>query len=223
MANKRKEVEAFIIKYITKLLPSVDNANIYKRLFAGMTDGDFDKFIDDLDSSRVHLCMMAPNSLTAKLSVENNLEIAKELGHNFFERLWIGASGDTPEHLTAVEHLVIDLPLRRNAQTLVKKISVPGDNKTVDAMTGQPTGSSKGAKISYTELQLCAGMGLDNTMVELIKYRGGDSGGKLAYETMLSKTGHTNLQTLSRYATGVVSTQTLKTYLYAMNLKPTGM
>jgi hypothetical protein len=115
----------------------------------------------------------------------------------------------------------MDLPVRRASQLLIKKISVPDDSRTVDALTGQPTGESKGAKLSYPELQVCAAMGLDNSMVELMKYRGGDNKGLIAFNAMLSRYGRVNLKSVEPYASGVESTKTLKTFLTSMMLRST--
>ena len=97
----------------------------------------------------------------------------------------------------------------------------PDHNKSIDAVSGQVTGESKGAKISYPELQICAAMGMDNSMIELMKYRGGDAKGGMALNAMLNKYGAANLNTLSNYASGVGSTNTLKTFLTAAHLKST--
>jgi hypothetical protein len=221
MAGKRKETEAFIYKYIEELLPNGGNTTIYKQLFANMSDEDFDVFMKDLESGKTILTIIAPNLSETSLNVDRNLAIAEELGHEFFQHIWIEGEDDTPTYLTPVKYLVVDLPVRRASQTLVKKISVPDDSKTVDTLTGQPTGESKGAKISYPELQLCAAMGLENTMVELMKFRGGDVKGNMAINVMLSKYGTANLKTLSNYSSGVESTRTLKTFLTCMHLKST--
>ena len=129
--------------------------------------------------------------------------------------------GDVPTHLTPIEYLVVDLPLRRASQLLIKKIKVPDHSNVIDALTGQPTGESKGATLSHPELQVCAAMGLEDSMVELMKYRGGDNKGIVALNGMLSKYGTANLKTLSNYASGVESTKTLKTFLTCMHLKST--
>lgn len=220
MAN-RKAAEDFIIKFIKKLIPKSDNAKIYVDLFAGMSDKKFDEFIKDLETGNKFLPIIMPNFSDTGLSVENNLKVAEELDYDFFQKLWIEGSGDIPTYLTPIKYLVVDLPLRRASQMLTKKISVPPDNKVIDAMTGQPTGESKGAKMSYPEIQLCTAMGLEKSMVELLKYRGGDNKGHAALNNLISKTGSVNQSTLSHFASGVESTKTLKTYLTAAHLKST--
>ena len=186
-----------------------------------MTDEDFDQFMKDLKTEKKFLVVYAPNLKQRDISVENNLEVAKELGYNFFQKLWISSNDDVPTYLTPIPYMIIDLPIRRTSQLLIKGISVPDHTKVVDNLTGQPTGESKGAKISYPEVQLMVAMGMEKSALELMKYRGGDKGGLTALNNMVSKLGSANLDTLSAYATGVESTKTLKTFLTGMMLKTT--
>jgi hypothetical protein len=112
----------------------------------------------------------------ASPTLERNIAVAKKLGHDFFQRLWIGEHDGIPTHLTPVKYMVIDMPLRRASQMLVKKLSVQESDKTSDILSGQPTGEARrGAKISFPELQVMTAMGLDKSVTELFKYRGGDT------------------------------------------------
>jgi hypothetical protein len=220
MSNRIK-AQNFIISYIDKLLPNSNNKEIYTKLFSNMTDEEFDKFISDLETGKKFLTIIAPNFDNSSLTLENNLKVADELNHDFFEQLWIEGDNDTPTYLTPNKYLVVDLPVRRASQMLIKKIFVPDHNKSVDSITMQPTGESKGAKISYPELQVTASMGLEDTLVELMKYRGGDVRGNTAYNMLLSKYGKVTLNTLSKYQSGVESTKSLKTLLTCLHLKST--
>ena len=219
--SNRKGAEAFILKYIDALLPNSGNVELYKNLFSKMSDKDFETYMTDIEKGTKFLTITAPNLSKTSLKIENNLKIAKELGHDFFTRVWIGAKDGMPAYLTPIKYLVVDLPLKRASQILIKKILVPEHNRVVDVMSGQPTGESKGARISYPELQVSAAMGLENTMVELMKYRGGDNKGHVVMNNMISKYGVANMKTLSNYASGVESTKTLKTFLTAMHFKTT--
>ena len=75
------------------------------------------------------------------------------------------------------------------------------------------------SRITYPETQLLVALGLDASLVELLKYRGGDIRGFTAMNGMIAKYGHANLATLKPYASGVESTNTLSSYLKAMHLK----
>ena len=221
MAKNRKAAEAFILEYIEKLLPGSPNKAQYEAFFKSMSDIDFEQYMKDLDTGVKFLTIKAPNYIQPALSVRRNLDIGKELGHRFFQRLWIGPKGDMPAYLTPIEYLVMDLPLKRMSQTLKKKISIPDSNKVIDATSGQPTGDSGRARVSYPEMQILTAMGMDQSVTELIKYRGGDLKGFNAMNAMIARMGSANQATLSHFSSGVESTRTLKTFLTAAHLKNT--
>lgn len=210
-----------ILEYVEKLLPGSENTAIYNDLFASMDDDLFDLFMKKLESGEARLAVIAPNLDEPKLEIERNFKIADELGHQFFERIWIDSGTEVPPYLSPIPYLVVDLPLRRQAQLLVKKISIPEDNKSIDDFTGQPTGKSKGSKISYPETQIMSALSLDANLTELLKYRGGDVKGFDAMNNAISKTGGVSLQAIAALGTKVKSTQTLSIFLSCMHLDNT--
>ena len=216
---KRKAVEDFIITYINKLIPNKSNEPIYRKFFDNLSDNDFKQFIQDLKDGTKFLVVFDPNFSKNGLDLKNNLKIAKELGIKFFQKLWFPATKESPKYLTPIPYMVLDLPVRRQSQLLTKKMSVPEDNNTVDLFTGQPAGESKGAKISYSELQVISAMGLDASAVELIKMRGGDVNGYRALNMSLKKLGHVDLNVINQYSSGVESTRLLRSLLTGCHLK----
>lgn len=221
MAGNRKAVESFILEHVEKILPGVGNLQAYQNLFASMDDEAFHTWMKKLEQGDIRLCIIAPNQNASKLNVQNNFNIAKSLDHNFFERVWMDGKAGSPSYLSNPKYLIVDLPLRRQAQLLVKKITIPENTSSVDNTTGQPVGSSKGSKISYPELQILASKGLDNAIVELIKYRGGDRQGFNAMNDSIARTGRVYQGSIEHLASGVQSTQTLKTYLISAHLDNT--
>lgn len=217
--SNRKKVEEYIIHYINKLVPNKSNEKLYRDMFSRMKDNDFTKFINELSQGVKKLVVVNPNFNKNGLDLNNNLKIGKELKVNFFQRLWMPKEGNTPKYLTPNKYIVLDLPIRRQSQLLDKKISIPSDNDTVDYFTGQPAGKSKGAKVSYPETQVLVGMGLDNTVIELIKMRGGDVNGYRALYKSLKDKGHVDLEVAKQYSTGVESTRLLRTLLTGMHFK----
>lgn len=223
MAKNRQAAEEFIISYIEKISPGGENAAIYKSAFSKMSNSQFDEFMSGLEKGTNQLSIQAPNKGSAKLNIINNVAIARELGHDFFQRLWFHGDKETntPTYLTPVKYMVVQLPIRRQAQLLVKKIAIPENNKHIDQLTGQVTGTSKSSKISYPELQILQSMGLKNSIIELMKYRGGDIGGFSAMNKVISRDGYVHQKTIAPYATGVESTNLLKTYLTCAHLRNT--
>jgi hypothetical protein len=220
MAN-RKAAQEVILKWIDELLPGSENTRLYQELFAQMSDKAFDELMRGIEDGTKRLAIIAPNLGKYKLSIERNFTVAKKLGHEFFQRIRIDRGDGTPPYYSAVPYLIVDLPLRRQAQLLVKKISIPEDNRSVDDYTGQPTGKSKGSKISYPETQIMAANNLDHSLVEMLKYRGGDVKGFDAMNTMIAKTGGVSLKAIEKLGTTVKSTQTLSTFLTCMHLENT--
>lgn len=218
MANRVK-AETFIHKFIKDLDPSGYNTEKYELIFKEMSDKDFHNWMVGIRDGKQFLVAFKPPFQAKGITLDNNLAIADRYKVKFFHRLIISNDKDMPPYKTPIEHMVLDLPVRRQSQNLIKKISIPDHNKIVDQLTGQATGESKGAKISYPELQILNSMGLDKSLEELFKYRGGDKGGMNAYNTMFMKYGNANLKTLSNYATGVESGKSLKAYLMCMHIR----
>ena len=217
--GKRKEAEQFIITYVEKIAPGIGNKEIYTKFFKTLSDEQFDIWIKEVNEGRIVLPIFIPQEDHSVTDTKSLLKVAEELGHEFFQYLWIKNAKDRPDHRTTVKHMVIDLPVKRASQVIEKKISVPPDNKTIDILTQQPTGDSKGAKISYPELLVLSSMGMDKSVEELIKVRGGDPGAYKAFSGFLSRYGRVNLDVINAYQEGVASKRTLKSYLLGAHLK----
>lgn len=217
----RKAATAYLLKWIDAILPGSPNKAIYEARLAKMSDKAFDELMHKLQSGEETLSIIAPNFDDRKLTIENNLKIAKELGHDFFQRLWLTDDLTGRTYLTPVRYLVIDLPLRRQQQMLVKKIKIPEDNRHVDELSGQPTGPSKGRKISFPELQILFAQDMDKSLTELIKLRGGDEKAFNAMNKEIIARGGVSMDKIAMSGTKVKSTQTLETLLKAMHLRAT--
>jgi hypothetical protein len=203
------------------MIPGVDHKTIYNTFFDSMNDKEFVAWLKDIGEGKQNLCAFIPNMGNSGVTVENNLALGKKHGIEFFQKLWIEDTDSGRTSLTPITYLVMDWPYRRASQTIVKKASIPSNMNTVDSASGQPTGDSKGARMSLPELNITVAMGLDNLSLEMMKYRGGDIRGFAALNAMLSKHGRTNMQTLSQFASGVESAKTMKTLLACAHLKST--
>lgn len=217
----RKAAEAFILQFVKELDPSGYNEKQWNKILTNMPDKQFDLYMKGLRNGTQFMLAFKPLYEAKGITIENNFKVAKKYGLSFFEKLNFTDNPDEPDYQSPIEYLVLDLPYRRQSQTLIKKISVPDNNKTIDQLTYQPTGASKGSKISYPELQVLIGMGLDKSIEELIQYRAGDRGGFRAYNTMTMRYGSVNMKAISGYKTGVDSTKTLKVYLTSMHISNT--
>lgn len=218
--SKRAAVTAFILEQIDKLAPGGENRKDYETFLNALSDQEFDQYMHDLRDGKKWLTVTVPHQ-GSKVSTVNSIKVMEALGHDIFQQIWIGPKENEPVYLTPIEYLIMDTPIRRQSQHLAKKRSIPEHSKTIDQLSGQVTGPSKGAKISSHELQILAAMNMDNSLVELIKFRGGDRGGYNAFNAMITRYGAANLKTLNNFSTGVESTKTLKTFLLAAHLGST--
>jgi len=222
MNKKREAAEKYIIKHIGLLTHNDQrNMNLYIDLFKGMSDKQFHEFMMKLRDKKITLSVIVPNGGGVKVTVANNFKIAKKIGLEFFQRLKVSANGDIPAYTTPNKYLVYYLPVRRAAQLLSKKISIPVNSSTIDALTGQVTGKSQSSKITLPETQILLGMDMDNTVSELLKIRGGDEGAARAASNLLYQNGSVSQAELVPYATGVRSTKTLNAFFNAMHIKTT--
>lgn len=219
--NNYKKVQDFIINFVESILPGGGNKEMYTALFEKMTDKDFQKYMDNV-RERGYLDIIVPNLTKQKLSTERNIKIARKLGHEFFERVWIKNSDpNKPSTLSNEKYMILKLSTRRQSQHSIKGISTSEDNRQIDQLSGQPTGDSKSAKISYPEAQLLSGMNFPVTLVELLKGRGGDIGMFNAMKSMGSHTGKISMAAIADRATGVESTKSLHIFLTAAHLRNT--
>jgi hypothetical protein len=219
--GNRNAAEAFILSNVEKLAPGGDTAQIYRDRFAQMDDQEFDTFMEDLGSGKQCLALIVPNKGKSSISIERNFAIAEELGHDFFQRIWMAPGKDIPTYLTNKKYMVLRLPLRRQAQLLEKKIRIPNNNRSIDDLTGQPTGASKGSKISYPELQIIASLNLPQSSTEMLKFRGGDTKGFDAMNDAIDKHGAVSLDAIEHLSGTVESTRTFSIFLNCMHLKNT--
>lgn len=220
-ASRKAAFINFILSNLEAIAPGNSDTPRYKAYLEKMSDKEMKEYAKSLQSGEKYLTLTVPNAGKTKLSLERNFALAEKLGVKFFQKLWIEGKGDLPTYQTPIEYLVLMLPVRLASQRVAKKMSIPKTQRVINPLTGQPTGDSKGAGISLPELRVASALGLENSMVEMIKYRGGDLRGNAALNASLMRTGQASQETLKHYASGVESTKTLKTYLTSAHLKNT--
>lgn len=221
VAKNRKAVEDQIIKDLNEISPGCVETKLYREYFASMSDKAFDEFMVRLKEGKEWLTLTAENGNYDAINISRNYKVADKWGVKFHQRLWMPEDGDTPAWLTPNEYLILLLPIRIPSQRLTKKASIPKHQRVINAITGQPTGDSKGASMSMPELRLLMAMGLKHSAVELMKYRGGDVRGYAAMNASLTRTGKARQASLEPFATGVRSTDTVKAYFTSAHIKTT--
>jgi hypothetical protein len=218
--SKRKEVEKIILDGIAKITEGDSNIKLYKELFAKMTDKEFDQYMRDLHDKNQTLCVIMPQGDKKDTADINKLlKLSKSLGFDFFERLTYSGNELRSGYTSKNKYMVLRLPIRRAQQLLTKKISTSESNDRINVATGQVIDESKSSKISKPELNILLGLGLKDTSRELMSIRGGDLGGARAFTKFLVEDGIVKQTDVEEFKTGVLSTNTLISYLAGMHIK----
>lgn len=223
MSKNRKAAEAVVYEFLNGVLPNSKNNDIYKKLFEGMDDDDFYKWIQDLKDRKTFIALIAPEGAETVLNFSRNLKLAEKWNHKFYQRIWLIDPHSGIKYLSNNPYLIIRLPLKRQAQFLIDKISIPEDNYSVNNLTGQATGKSKGSTISNPELQILNALKLDSSTIEMIKMRGGDLIAFNAMNNQIYETGSASIEAIDSLGTNVKVVQSLSTILTAMHLSNTLM
>jgi len=218
MSGNRKAAEKVILDALALIDPSGVSSTTMIGFLKAMTDKAFDLYMTAIENGTDYISVIAPNLTNCKITTDNNLKVGKQLGVEFFKRLWLTDTATGVEYLTNQKYLVVKLPVRRQIQTLENKMSIPEDNKHVDDLTDQPTGVSKGSSISFPELLVMYSQGNSRGIEELIKYRGGDGKAMQAMDKQIHESGGVSMDSLGKLGTKVKSTQTLSVFLKGMHL-----
>lgn len=219
--GNRKAAEALILKWVNKLDLSGVNGKMYKdEIFPNLSDKQFDEWMKKIETGSEYLFINIPNMTGKVVSVQNNLKVAKEMGVKLFQKITQTDVVTGKRYTGTREYLIVDLPVRRQIQMITNKISVQAAGAKRDDLSGQIAGSSKnkGASISYPETLVLYSQGFDNTIVELLKVRGGDvKASRMVHEAITSQ-GFATLGEVDDLPTRAKSSDTLSTFLKAMHL-----
>lgn len=210
MNAKRKAVQDYILKYLKMMEPTGKNVKLYENKFKEISDARFDEWMKYIRDGKCVLSVYVP--IGVKINIDDLLKTAKELGIKLSTRLkfWDDTTGTY--YTTAHEYVVLELPIRRMAQFIDHKLSVPEGDSHVDLLSGQVMKPDKAGGLNQTEVQALYARGLTNTILELIKYRGGDVTALAEYNRELEETGRT---TIGRDTGSVVRSAVILDVLYS--------
>jgi hypothetical protein len=205
MADKRKKVTDLLLKRIGAIIPGdTANVKILKEKLDAMSLTEFEAYIrklkpvktDEDIQNREWLPFYLPNLSGHRVSIARNYRLAREMGRSIDHKLVMTDPSTGLQYVTPHAYPVLDLPVRRQAQTVAKKRSIPEHNQRIDDLTEQPTSESKGSRISSPEGVALLSRGLDNTMLEFVKIRGGDTAGYREYKRLLIENGEVSFTQL---------------------------
>lgn len=216
MLTKREKVQEYILQLMDDIDPSGDNTERYKKLFKKMSSKDFDTYMKNIRDGKTQIFAYMPNGLS-KATSDHMVKIAKKREVPIFTKIWFRDSHSGRRYPTKYPMLVVDLPVRRLSQYLFHKISLPESDGRINPVTGQVIPPDKGAAISMVETQILASKGLETSIVEPLKIRGGDVNAYRAMVNTIEETGEVSLTDLP-LENRPRSAITAKMYLHAMQI-----
>lgn len=217
MTSKRQIAEQAILELVTDLTNDEDNANIYKKQFAGMNDEQFTKWMEAMVKGDEWLTIWAPPYSKPKLDLSRTFNVADKYKVPLYDELHVSNKALGIDYKTT-KALCLRLQVRRASQIGSGKQSVTQNSYKTDGLTGQVVGDSQASAISTNEMMVLASSGAEDSIIELMAVRGGDQGALAAMEALLISDGQASLRTVQEHATGVQSTTTLGVFLTGMHL-----
>lgn len=218
MAGNRKAAEAEALSWVNDIDPSGENGKKLAALFKDMSDTQFAAWIEALKNRQDYVPMTTPAMGKSPITVENNMKVAEKRNVPLFERIWVTDNATGQVYLSPIKYPVVYLPIRRQIQSLVNKVSIPDDNKHLDELSDQPVGPSKGSSLSFPEIQVLYAQGFNKSLLELMKYRGGDSKGWRIMEKQMVEGGTASLEALEALGTRAKASDTLSILFKAAHL-----
>ena len=166
MNQKRQQAEELIYKIYDTVDPSKTNSDYYRKIFATMTDKDFEEFCKRRLPFRFH------NSVfKVEPKMYDIIDAFKVLDKPLLEKVKLpyvykNAKGEPVE---TQECMVIYIHLKRMKQMLTKKNNTAMNIEDRDMKTGRLIGKDKGGQETDKEFESLATMGLDWTMDEFAR------------------------------------------------------
>lgn len=197
MAGNRKAAIEQLCQDLEEILPGGGNAQLQREAFDRMSDKEFDNFVAEIEARTKYLPLVVPTHRKIRLNMRRLIRLSERWGHPLRERIWIDPGGGMPRYLSNRKYLKMIHVMRRQAQLLEDKISIPRHSNTIDTTTGQPAGESKGSGISFPEANILSSTGMDNCLRELISIRGGNVKAYQLMNAIVDNTGEVSLQELA--------------------------
>ena len=224
LKNPNEALKQELIDYLCDVLDTVEpegqNSARYRSFLENMSVEEFDTFIKHLENNDTQIHMYMPNVKTV-MKQENINKAAEKVGVLLQEKIWITDAVTGKKYLTPNEYVVLQLPIRRVSQFLLHKMSVPESDKKIDILTGQVTSSDRSSSITQVEIQSLFARDMKDTLIELVKIRGGDVNAYADFKQQISETGEASLENMEANSTArsvVIASTLLKGMMIGNNL-----
>lgn len=223
--TNRKKAEDYLLTFMGKLTKGKGNVGIYSKLFGNMTDVQFKEFVDKLDlglKQNQGVPIWVSNYDTKeRLVFDHIVELAAEYGLDLEQQLIMTDEDTGIEFVTPHKCYTGIAEVRKQRQMLIKKFGGGKDDNTIDDLTGQVVGESRGSSISAPEAHVLLTLKLPLTLQEQFDIKGGDLKALDSYRNDLITTGTTTVSGSLKRGSGVKSLKTLNYLLHGRMIDST--
>lgn len=225
MASKAEVID-YIVDKVDSILPGDKSNGVQLRKdLEAMSEADFKAFVTGLrpraslepGEQATAIPFYLPNLTKRKISIRRMYELCRKLGYPIAQRLVLTDPATKVRYVTPHEYPIFHVMVRRQAQTAFKKRSIPGVKQQIDELSGQPTATAKGSRISGAERRYLQSRGLVQSQNELSHVRGGATLAYREFRNALIQDGTVDLTMLEGLGPAT-STQTASALLNACHI-----
>ena len=216
-SSSQKSAVAHVLKVVTALDPSGNNTKRYKAFFNKMGATKFKDYIAKLKSNETQVYVEFPN-LESDMKMENVYKAADITKTELFQRIWLTDPVTNEKYPSPEKYLIGNISIRRMQQTIFKKLAVSeGDSKT-DTLTRQVMGDDRSSGFSNPEIQMMHAKGLDTTLTEFMKIRGGDPVAYSEFKRQLEEGGSASISQIVKNPSHAAVVRLIDNIFRGMNL-----
>lgn len=213
--EKRKEIEALIIKTFTALDKSGSNSQYYQNLFSTLSDEKFFKLISGRLPFRLH---------TAPFVAEPNLSDCKDamkvLQKPLLEKVNLNylRKNEKGEAIQSKECLVGYINVKRLKQMMAKKTNAAIEIAKRDMKTGRLLGDDKGGIESDKEFEGAMALNLENVAVEYSRFKAASMEAKAEAYNLINVKGEVSFEEIDTKKSDSIAKNSLNVYLIGANI-----
>ena len=216
MKAKRKKIEALIVSTFSEMDNKANNAKYYKEYFKSLSDKEFKAFMERVKENGT-LSFITPHGTKPYSPEQIDSLMRKKFNKGLFNKVTF--EDEDGEFIPSIEYLTGYVPCKVTKQSVDYALKSAKHHKSRNAITGQPTGDSKGVSISQPESQLLISHGLKDVVDELANIRAGDVSVSTAFTTLIENNGVAELNVLDNYRTSSGSIKAIKNYMIGMHYR----
>ncbi len=198
-AGNKSAIKKRIVEYVTKVFmlmePDGTNAKRFTAMLNSMSDAQFDAYMRSLRDKSTQLAFYAPN-MKNNITIDNLINACHKLDIEICQHVWLRDHSTGRKFLTPNKHLILQIPIRRQEQTIDKKLGLPDNDVTINAMTGQVTQDDRANSITNPEIQMLYARGLMTTLAEIVQVRGGNVNAYAEFKRQLEETGSCDMNSI---------------------------